>query len=154
MLPNSQATIDKKSTPAKPKPIDTNVDESRNNNQLDSKTYKESQIVSKFYGINDQDIDYKSNNALSNQEANKTGSQTMRKRIPGLSQEYPVKKPQLPEAFTHRPQIKKYHRETDQKKRSQALRLLKETSKHDKTEQLRDLIKKRILKRDSNMVLA
>ena len=75
VMPGSQATIDKKSTPAKPKPINTNVDESRNNNQLDSKTYKESQIMSKFYGINDQDIDYKSNNAFSNQETNnKTGS--------------------------------------------------------------------------------
>ena len=75
-----------------------------------------------------------------------------KKRISGLSQEYPIRKTtHQPEQYSFKPQIKKFIPESDRKKREIAKRYLKETRPHDKTAQLRQLISERLPSKAENL---
>ena len=68
---------------------------SKSQKSIDSDGFpKQAKSTNKFYGIYNKDIDYfEQNQDLS------LGSKTYKKRIPGLSQEYVVKKPQKQDYF-------------------------------------------------------
>ena len=96
---------------------------------------------SKFFGIPDQDIDL---SKMGSDLAPSTKA-VEKRRFPGLSQEYIVRKPRhQPEPPTFKPQITRYNPESELRKRKQAQRLLRGNTSHDKAEQLRSLIKSRL----------
>ena len=80
-----------------------------------------------------------------------TDSSPRRKRYPGLSQEYPIKKSGYKEQhFSFAPQIKRFVPETDGYKRKITHRYLKETSPHDPAA-LRAMVAQRVLTRSQEL---